>query len=57
MDVKLVEFFYGLGMTKGYQLNYSHSLSLRLFKSVFDNVLLKYDGQLHTATVHLNLVG
>ena len=33
-----LDFFYGLRMTKGYQLD--HSLSQRLLKYFFDNVLL-----------------
>ena len=34
------EFFYGMLMTQGYQLN--HLLSQRLLKHFFDNVLLEH---------------
>ena len=37
---KTLDFFYGLRMTKGYQLD--HSLSLRLLKHFFDNIFLEH---------------
>ena len=37
-----LEFFYGLGMINGYQLD--HSLSQRLLKHFFDNVLCEHVG-------------
>ena len=37
-----LDFFYGLEMTQGYPLD--HSLSLRLLKPSFDNVLLEHGG-------------
>ena len=35
-----MDFFYGLRMTQGYQLD--HSLSQRLLKHLFDNFLLEH---------------
>ena len=37
-----LDFFYGLRMTQGYQVE--HSLSQRLLKHLFDNVLLEHVG-------------
>ena len=40
-----LDFFYGLRMTQGYQLD--HSLPQRLLKHFFDNVLLEHVGTIH----------
>ena len=49
-----MDFFYGVGMTQGYQLD-----QLRLLYHFFDNVLLELVGLPHvlplTGTVHLDL--
>ena len=49
--------FYGLGMTKDYQLE--QSLLLRLSNSIHDYVQLEHSGQPHVLppTVHLDFYG
>ena len=51
-----LDFFYRLWMTQGYQLD--HSLSQRLSKHFFDNVLLEHVGLIRVLplTVHLFFV-
>ena len=48
-----LDFFYELRMTQGYQLD--HSLSQRLLKHLFDNVLFENVGLIHVLpyAVHL----
>ena len=47
------DFFYGLGMTQGYQLY--HSLSDSLLKHLFDNVLPEHGGLPHILPLAYNL--
>ena len=49
-----LDFFYGLGLTQGYQLD--PSLSLRLLKPFFDNVLLEHGGLSHVLPLAVYLV-
>ena len=44
---------FGLRMTQGYQLD--HSLSQRLLKHFFDNVLLEYVGLIHVLPLAVHL--
>ena len=50
-----LDFFYGLRMTQCYQLD--HSLSQRLLKNFFDNVLIEHVGLIRVLphAVHLDL--
>ena len=52
-----MDIFYGLGLTQSYQMY--HSLSLRLLKHFFDDVLLEHGELAHVLplAVHLDLVG
>ena len=48
-----LDFFYELRMTQGYQLD--HSLSQRLVKHIFDNVLLKHVGLIYALSLAVHL--
>ena len=48
-----LDFFYGLRMNQGYQLD--HSLSQRLFKDFFDNVLLEHVGLIRVLPLAVHL--
>ena len=48
-----LDFFYGLWMTQGYQLD--HSLSQRLLKYFFDNVLLEHVGLIRVLPLAVHL--
>ena len=52
MDFGLLDFFYRQWMTQGYQL---HSLSGRLLKHFFDNVLLELGGLPHVLPLAVHL--
>ena len=49
-----LDFFYGLRMTQGYQLD--HSLLQRLLKHFFDNVLLEHVGLILVLPLAVHLV-
>ena len=52
-DLWTLDFFYELRMTQGYQLD--HSLSQRLLKHFFDNVLFKNVGLIHVLPLAVHL--
>ena len=51
-----LNFFYGLRMTSGFYQQ-DHSLSQRLLKHFFDNVLLEHVGLIHVYVFSLLLMG
>ena len=48
-----LDFFYGLRMTQGYQLD--HSLSQRLLKNFLDDVLNEHVGLIHVLPLSVHL--